>query len=169
MRIPLTASLLLTLGLIHPVHMSLHSPPEDLEGSGYDLEGSGSGSGDWSEQGEAKTIKDQTCSKDVRISAVKAGGGNKNTLRHSSAQNFDNTLRDSGSFIVFENSKSFMDNKEIFAAVIAGGVIGVALAVALAALLIYTWQKKDNGGYVLGKQRASHEDYHRSNREGVVV
>ncbi|KAL7388009.1 hypothetical protein ABVT39_005307 [Epinephelus coioides] len=119
MRIPLTASLLLTLGLIHPVHMSLHSPPEDLEGSGYDLEGSGSGSGDWSEQGKAKTIKDQTSSKDVRISAVKAGGGNKNTL-HSSAQNFDNTLRDSGSFIVFENNKSFMDNKEIFAVKVSG-------------------------------------------------
>ena len=53
----------------------------------------------------------------------------------------------------------------MFTAVIAGGVTGVALAAALAALLIYRWQKKDNGGYILGQQRV----YHRPDREQVVV
>lgn len=57
----------------------------------------------------------------------------------------------------------------LFTGVIAGGVTGLALAAALAAILIYTWQKKDNGGYILGQQRASDEGYHRPNREEVVV
>lgn len=34
-------------------------PPGDLEGSGYDLDGSGSGSGDWSEQGNAGSNDDE--------------------------------------------------------------------------------------------------------------
>uniref|UniRef100_A0A8C4F9J1 Syndecan/Neurexin domain-containing protein n=1 Tax=Dicentrarchus labrax TaxID=13489 RepID=A0A8C4F9J1_DICLA len=44
---------------------------------------------------------------------------------------------------------------------------GVTLAVALAAILIYKWHKEDDGGYILGEQ--SDEDYHKPNREEVVV
>ncbi|XP_034088194.1 syndecan-1-like [Gymnodraco acuticeps] len=159
MRIYLKASCFLILGLIHPVNMSFPGPPEDLEGSGYDLEDSGSGSGDWTEQGEIKN----TNSKDIHILA--AGGGTQT--------NFDGTsdLNDNmgSEYVLVASSKIFLDNKEIFAAVIAGGLIGVVLAAAMAAILIYTWQQKDNEGYVLAQQTTSHGDYHRPNREEVIV
>ena len=64
---------------------------------------------------------------------------------------------------------SILTQSFVFTAVIAGGVTGFALAAALAAILIYSWQKKDNGGYILGQQRAPDEGYHRPNREEVVV
>lgn len=57
----------------------------------------------------------------------------------------------------------------MFTGVIAGGVTGVILAAALAALLIYKWQKKDDEGYVLGQERASDRDYHKPNRDDVVL
>ncbi|XP_054474803.1 syndecan-3-like [Anoplopoma fimbria] len=156
MRNSLTSYLILALGLIHPISMSFSAPPEDLEGSGYELDSSGFGSGDWSEEGE---MEGQPNSK-----------GTKNTSQGPSVLNFENTFTGGASgFVVLANSKSFLENKEIFAAVITGGVIGVVLAAVLAALLIYTWQKKDNGGYILGQQRASDEDYHRPNREVVFV
>ncbi|XP_010771540.1 syndecan-1 [Notothenia coriiceps] len=159
MRIYLKASWFLILGLIHPINMSFPGPPEDLEGSGYDLDNSGSGSGDWSEQSEIKN----TNSKDIHMLA--AGGGTQT--------NFDGTsdLNDNmgSEYVLVASSKIFLDNKEIFAAVIAGGLIGVVLAAAMAAILIYTWQKKDNEGYVLAQQTTSRGDYHRPNREEVIV
>lgn len=139
--------------------MSFPGPPEDLEGSGYDLEDSGSGSGDWTEEGEIKN----TNSKDIHILAT--GGGTQT--------NFDSTsdLNDNmgSEYVLVPSSKIFLDNKEIFAAVIAGGLIGVVLAAAMAAILIYTWQQKDNEGYVLAQQTTSHGDDHRPNREEVIV
>lgn len=155
----MAAYVILALGLIHPISMSISARPEDLEGSGYEWDDFGSGSGDWSEQGEIENIKDQPSSK-----------GTKNIFHGSPVLNFDDTYKGSGSgFIVVANSKSFLENKEIFAAVIAGGVMGVAFAAAVAALLIYMWQKKDNGGYIAGQQTASDGDYHRPNREAVLV
>lgn len=56
----------------------------------------------------------------------------------------------------------------IFTGVIAGGVIGVTLAAAAATILIYRWQKKDEG-YILGQQRASDEDNNKPNRGEFVV
>ncbi|XP_042359247.1 syndecan-4-like [Plectropomus leopardus] len=148
MRIHLTVFLLLISGSIHPIIAW------DLEGSGYDLEGSGSGG--WSEQGETKHTKDHPNTKDVTVFPANTGGENKNTFHGSSVLNFDSTHGDNGSgFIVMANSKSLLESKEIIAGVIAGGVTGAVLAATLAALLIYTWQKKDNGGYTLGHQKAS--------------
>ncbi|XP_035534798.1 syndecan-1-like [Morone saxatilis] len=178
MRMYLTASLILALGFIHPVHLSFSALPEDLEGSGYDPDTYGSGSGDWSEQvspGEMKNNKkegeDPSNSQDVRIPPAKGGGGTQNTFHGSSVPSFDNMhgpAEHSGSgFVVVANSKQFLESKDVLAGVIAGGVIGVTLAVALAAILIYKWQKEDDGGYILGKQ--SDEDYHKPNREEVVV
>ncbi|XP_068593438.1 syndecan-3-like [Cebidichthys violaceus] len=159
MRRSWAASLVVALGLIHPVSMSFSAPPEDLEGSGYELDSYGSGSGDWSEQGETENIKDEPNSK-----------GTKDTSHGSPVLNFDDTLKDGRSgFVFMANSKSFLENEEIFAAVIAGGAIGVAFAAAAAALLIYMWKKKDNAGYIVAQQRASDGDYHRPNREVVLV
>ncbi|CAK6979199.1 syndecan-3-like isoform X1 [Scomber scombrus] len=136
--------------------MSFPALKEDSEGSGYDLETSGSG--DWSDQGTINKIKDHPNSKDVLV----FGGGTKNTLNDHSELPFDSEdwlVKHSGSGYVFlPNGKSFLENKEIVAGIIAGGVIGVAAAAAVGAILIYNWQKKD-GGYILGQQTAS-GDYH---------
>lgn len=173
MTLSLAALLFFVLGLIHPANMSFSAPLEDLEGSGYDLETSGSGSGDWSEEGEMKNIKDHTNREGVTVFAAKAGGGTKNTFQGTSVMAFDSAIwheKDSGSeFVAMANSKSFFERKEVFAGVIAGGVTGVVVALALGSLLIYHWQKKDDGGYILGQQRASEEDYYKPNREEVVV
>ncbi|XP_070705353.1 syndecan-3-like [Pempheris klunzingeri] len=157
MRRPIIASLLLIVGLIHPGSMSFSAPPEDLEGSGYDLDTSGSGSGDWPEQDEMKSVN---------------GGRAENTFHGSWGLTFDNTqwsAKNSGSgFVVLANSKSLLENKEIFAGVIAGGVTGAMLAAILVAIFIYKWQKKEDGGYSLGQQRAPDKDYHKPKREEVV-
>ncbi|KAL6095857.1 uncharacterized protein ACO6RY_09692 [Pungitius sinensis] len=150
MTTSLTVSLILALGLIHPICMSLSAHPEDLEGSGYEWDGSGSG--DSSDQGEMENIIHQPNSK-----------GTKNTLH-----NFEDIYKDGESgFVIVENSKSLLENKEIVAAVITGGVIGAAIAVLLGAVLIYMWKKKDTKGYIPGQQQAS--DYHGGDREVVVV
>lgn len=52
-----------------------------------------------------------------------------------------NTLR------IFILTHSFMF---MYAGIVAGGVIGVTVAAALAAVFIYKWQKKDRG-YILGQ------------------
>lgn len=171
MRIASAVSVFLTLGLIRPVHLSFSAPPEDLEGSGDDFDRVGSGSGDWPEQVE-KNINVRINSKHVTLVEANAGVGAKNTFHGSSVRTSDNTRRpakDSRSgFVIVANSKSFLERKEILSAVIAGAVTGGIFAVSLAAILIYKWQKKDDGGYVLGQQRASDEDYHTTNREEVV-
>lgn len=172
MSICLTTCLFLVLGLIHPVFMAISGPPEDMEGSGYDVENSGSGDG--SEQvspGEANIEDQSKCGKNVRLFGANGGGGTENTLHGSSVLTFDKTHwpgKDSGSgFVVMANSKSILEREDVFACVIAGGVTGAALAAALAGIIIYKWQKKDE--YVLGQQRASDEYYHKHNREEVVV
>ncbi|KAM8725785.1 syndecan-4-like [Acanthopagrus schlegelii] len=167
MRKPFITSLFFTFVFTRQVYTTFSGLPEDLEGSGYDLESSGSGEG--SEEGGIINITVDPSIKDVRIFAVNAKGGTQNT--GSSDLNFDNSLwspKDSG-FVVMANSKSFLERKEILAGVIAGGVAGVIFAAGLAGLLIYKWQKKAEEGYVLGQQRASDEDYYRHNRDEICV
>ncbi|XP_070843971.1 syndecan-3-like [Chaetodon trifascialis] len=171
MRLSVIVSLFLTLGLSHAVHPSFSAPPGDLEGSGYDLDSSGSGSGDWSEQGELRNMEVPLNSEDVRILAVNPSGRTENTFHDSAVPTFVNTnwpAEDGGSgFINVANSKSLLEREEVFAGVIAGGVTGVILAAALATLLIYKWQTKDDG-YIPGQQRASDKDYHKPSRQDVV-
>ncbi|KAM8832835.1 uncharacterized protein AB9W97_003738 [Spinachia spinachia] len=135
MTTSLTVSLILALGLMRPTSTSLPAHPEDLEGSGYEWDGSGSG--DSSDQGEIENINHQPNSK-----------GTQNTLH-----NIEDTYNDGGSgFVILANSKSLFENKDIVAAVITGGVIGVAVAGLLGAVFIYMWKKKDNRGYTAGQQ-----------------
>nr|XP_046228836.1 syndecan-3-like [Scatophagus argus] len=169
MRIFFTSSLFLALGLLQPVKMSFIGHPEDLEGSGDDLESSGSG--DWSELDSPGEMKN---SKNVRILPANEGGGTENTFPGSSVLTFHSThspAKDSTSrLIVVANSKSLLERKEVLTAVIAGGVSGLILAAALGAVLIHKWERKDgDGGYILGQQRASDEDYHKCKRKEVVV
>ncbi|KAF3702951.1 Syndecan-3 Precursor [Channa argus] len=128
----LTALLFLAFGCVHPASMSFPTLLEDEEGSGYDL--GGSGSGDWSEKGEISNMKAIPSSKDLASETTYW------------------PPEDIGSYFVSgTDTKSFMENKQIFSAVIAGGVTGMILAAILTALLIYKWQDKDNGGYVMGQ------------------
>lgn len=59
--------------------------------------------------------------------------------------------------IVVANSKSLVERREVFAAIVAGGIMGGLLAATLASVLIYKWRIKGNDGYILGKQRAPDE------------
>lgn len=58
--------------------------------------------------------------------------------------------------IVVANSKSLVERKEVFATIVAGGVMGGLLAATLASVLIYKWRIKGDG-YIMGQQRASDE------------
>lgn len=78
----------------------------------------------------------------------------------------DNT---GSAYIVVAKGKSFLENKEIFAGVIAGGVTGVILAATLAAILIYKWQRKDVRGYTLGQREAFDGAYHPAESDEVVI
>lgn len=116
-------------------------------------------------------IQDDLSSKDVF--PANTGHGAKNSFHGSPVLPFDSAhwpAKDSGSgFILLENSKGFLENKDIVAGVIAGGVSGGLIAAALVAILIYKWHKKNDVGYILGQQRGRDEDYHKPKRQEVVV
>ncbi|XP_029984700.1 syndecan-4-like isoform X1 [Sphaeramia orbicularis] len=169
MRILLTAILMFLLGIIHPVSTGASVLPDDLEGSGYDDEGSGSGA--LSEKvslDENKNDKSQPNTKGDRRFTVKAEEGSKDDFYGFSDRAFDGTHWSAGETIVAK-SKTVFENKETLAGIIAGGVTGLVMAIILAGVLIYKWQKKDDGGYILGQQRASDEDCHRSHGDEIVV
>ncbi|XP_069573225.1 syndecan-2-B-like [Brachyistius frenatus] len=160
MWLSVTASLILVLGLMSASSTSLSAPLVDLEGSGYDLDSSGSGSGDGSEQVSSGVIKDQANRKDGHIFAADGSSGLIFDGTHEPAG-------DTGSeFVILANNKSFLEHKELLAAVIAGGGTGVVIAATLAAILIYKWQKKDEDGYIPGQLKDSDEGHH--NTEEVV-
>ncbi|XP_077409676.1 uncharacterized protein LOC144039844 [Vanacampus margaritifer] len=58
--------------------------------------------------------------------------------------------------ITIGKHKSVLANKDIFAAVIAGAVLGAVVACALAATLIFKWQKCGDGRSAAGHQTTSH-------------
>ncbi|XP_019953081.2 syndecan-1-like [Paralichthys olivaceus] len=128
----LTAALIVSLLSTLPVRTSISKGPEDLEGSGYDLITSGYGSGDGSEQvsSEDDTIMD-----------------------HPGTLWPDRDVR--SGYTMVSNSMSFLENKQIVAGIIAGGITGLILAVMVMTILIYRWCNKDNGGYIQGQQKGN--------------
>uniref|UniRef100_UPI0037E74803 syndecan-2-B-like n=1 Tax=Semicossyphus pulcher TaxID=241346 RepID=UPI0037E74803 len=161
MRLSLTASLYITLGLLCRVSTSFSASPDDPEGSGYDLEGSGSGSGEWSGENED--------SEDVGTFAANPDVGPQDTLDGLSVMTSDKSQWSTkDNYIILANSKSFLETKEVHDGVIAGGVTGAILAAAVAAILIYRWQKKDDEGFILGQRMASDEDYYKQSRDDIV-
>ncbi|XP_063352266.1 syndecan-1-like [Pelmatolapia mariae] len=168
MRLSLAASLFFSLGLIHPVWTSQSDSPEDLEGSGYDLDGSGSGSGDGSEEG---VTEDQHNSKDGRILA-ETRDETKITFHGFSDKTFGNTHRSAADddYVFVANSRSYFENSEFLAGVIAGGLMGLALAATVAGILIYKWQKKEEEDrYSLGPEKVLDHNYQKPNREKVFL
>ncbi|KAF0023651.1 hypothetical protein F2P81_024281 [Scophthalmus maximus] len=141
MRTPLTAAVFVFLGLIHPIASTISALPEDTEGSGYDLGTSDDGSGDWPEQDEVTNIMDHPNSKE---------------------RTFDGTVWPAGEFgsgyVILSNSKSFLENKQIVSAIIAGGVTGIILGAIIVAIIIFKWRNKVDGGYIQAQQTRMEED-----------
>ncbi|XP_008395785.1 syndecan-2-like isoform X1 [Poecilia reticulata] len=162
MRLSLTVSVVLALGLILPERVSLSRPPEDWEGSGYDLDGSGSG--DDPEQEGNNNNPDP----DIVPNPVK---GNTNSAKSSSVLNVGRSHRRDGEaateLVVISNSNSLLENKEIVAAAIAGGVTGAIIGVLLSAFLIYKWRKKRKEELIQNK--ASNEEYHKPTQEVTFI
>ncbi|KAK7940138.1 hypothetical protein WMY93_003464 [Mugilogobius chulae] len=70
--------------------------------------------------------------------------------------------------IIVQESRRFIESKEVLAGVIAGGTGGLVLGAVLAGLLIYKWKKKDSSGYSQGTRRTE-QDYFREPRGEDVV
>ncbi|XP_023670813.1 syndecan-2-like isoform X1 [Paramormyrops kingsleyae] len=60
------------------------------------------------------------------------------------------------------SSESLFQRTEVLAAVITGGVIGLAFAVFLVLLLVYRMRKKDEGSYELGERKAPSAAYQKA-------
>ncbi|XP_038824327.1 syndecan-1-like isoform X2 [Salvelinus namaycush] len=56
-------------------------------------------------------------------------------------------------------SGGLLENKEALAAIIAGGVVGLALAASLLTLMVYNMKKKDEGGYTVNQKNKSNGGY----------
>lgn len=161
MRISLKVCVSVALVLICSVKTSLPASPEDLEGSSNDLDSLSSGSGDWSED-EDNTI-DWNNAKNAR-------DGTGNPFDGSSVMTFDKKhWLSEDNYVILANKKTLLESKEVLDGVIAGAVTGVILAITVAAILIYRWQKKETERYILGRQRDSNEDYHLQTRDEIIV
>ncbi|KAL0965047.1 hypothetical protein UPYG_G00276090 [Umbra pygmaea] len=117
-------------------------PPEDLDGSGNDLESSGSG--DWAE-GEDKAVLENT---------RKRVEDDSHLISDTWSKLGDDSESANGKVA---KSQSLLGNKETIAAIIGGGVVGLALAVSLT-VLIYNMKKNDwvdtsNRGYLKPKTK----------------
>lgn len=162
MRISLKVFVSVALVFICLVNTSLSASPEDLEGSSNDLDNSSSGSGDWSEDEIDDTVlwtyaeneQDRTESHSDGSSVVIVGKTEWLT-EHD--------------YVILANKKTLLKNKDVLAGVVAGAVTGVILAITVAAILIYRWQRKDTEGYILAQQKASNGDYHRQNKDEVII
>ncbi|XP_054910539.1 syndecan-3-like isoform X2 [Poeciliopsis prolifica] len=159
MRLSLTVSVVLALGFILPERVSLSGPPEDWEGSGYDLDGSG----DDPEKGT-----NNNPDPDVVQSPV---DGNTNAAKSSSVLNVGRSHTHDGDaateLVIIPNSKSLLENKEIFAAAIAGGLTGAIIGVLLSVILIYKWRKKHKEEHIQNK--TSKEEYHKPTQEVALI
>ncbi|XP_029902640.1 syndecan-1-like [Myripristis murdjan] len=155
MKILLTVFSLLLMDLISHVNASISLAPEDLDGSGYDMGSSGSGPEDWPVQGGSSsgrsTMNDATANRGDRVIAAKPGCEAK--------INFHDVSDKTSASGKVAKTKSFFENKEILAGIIAGGVTGLTLATALAAILINKWQKKPVAVYTFAQQKASNGLY----------
>lgn len=148
-------------------------PSDNLEGSGHELEDdfdrtSGSGSGDWSEGSpfskDSKSFvrlrDEETPNSDERGNKILAGSRSSlEKIPDDSDLILDTKLRPADDVEAdihnVAKSKNILENKDILAGLIAGGVVGLILAASLTAFMIYNTKRKDVVGYTLGQQRTS--------------
>ncbi|CAL9691973.1 unnamed protein product [Knipowitschia caucasica] len=152
LHVRLTALLCLSLALCAAAAAATALPPEDMEASGDDLEMDGSGGGPMEVILDEKPTVLGKCTEDTELKNQKYRGLDTES---------ENGPWDRESIIV-QDSKSFMESKEVLAVVIGGGVGGLVLAVMLAGFLISKWQKKDSPAY--SPALPTEPQYHRNER-----
>ncbi|XP_023808590.1 uncharacterized protein LOC101171049 [Oryzias latipes] len=151
MRFILPASLVLVAGLIPAVTSSISGLPEDLEGSGIDLESSGSG--DWSDHVspvEGKNI-DEEPEGDHLGEVHKTMDSGRMKLPADTLMASSTRISASG-FVFLENGRHFWEKEEVLAGMIAGVLTGAAIGATITAILIYKWKKREDEGGLLGKR-----------------
>ncbi|XP_012669728.2 syndecan-1 [Clupea harengus] len=81
---------------------------------------------------------------------------------------FDNEIRSPNTKHALERSSDYqniLERKEVLAGVIAGGIVGLAFAVMLVALMVYRMKKKDEGSYALDEHKPSNGGYQKAKRQ----
>ncbi|XP_035650500.1 syndecan-1-like [Oncorhynchus keta] len=180
MRTLVISTLLFAMGTCLPAITTSYSiPPEDLDGSGHDLESSGSGSGERAEVSKGSvrftTISTFTMTMsedDLMFNAIDEEDktvpiimtdNTRNKISEDSDLTFDKRpkLDDNNGSAIGNVAKSggLLANKEALAAIIAGGVVGLALAASLLTLMVYNMKKKDEGGYTVNQKNTSNGGY----------
>ncbi|XP_028848201.1 syndecan-2-like [Denticeps clupeoides] len=77
----------------------------------------------------------------------------------------ENEILDGASLPNSAENKNLLEKKEVLAGVIAGGVVGLAFAVMLVALMVYRMKKKDEGSYALDEQKQPNGGYQKPQRQ----
>lgn len=148
MRLLLLPSVLVLLWGLCPTTLARSILLEDMEASGDDLEGSGD-------------ELEEAVPKDKASNLGQSKEGSQSTIKPNDRLTIDPESQSwDGHDIPAAETSSFLENKDILAGVIGGGLVGLVLAALLAGLLIYKWQKKDEVGYMQGQPSASDQDYH---------
>ncbi|KAK1793219.1 hypothetical protein P4O66_011620 [Electrophorus voltai] len=62
-------------------------------------------------------------------------------------------------------NESLLEKKEVLAGVVAGGVVGLAFAIMLVALMVYRMKKKDEGSYALDEHKQPNGGYCKPQRQ----
>ncbi|XP_017332199.1 syndecan-1 [Ictalurus punctatus] len=63
------------------------------------------------------------------------------------------------------DNDSLLERKEVLAGVIAGGVVGLAFAIMLVALMVYRMKKKDEGSYALDEHKHPNGGYQKPQKQ----
>lgn len=78
---------------------------------------------------------------------------------------FDNEVGKRNTQKASAENQNILERKEVLAGVIAGGVVGVAFAVMLIALMAYRMKKKDEGSYALDDHKPTNGDYQKVRKQ----
>ncbi|XP_067839853.1 syndecan-3-like [Heptranchias perlo] len=65
----------------------------------------------------------------------------------------------------FSSSGSFLERRELLAATVAGGFVGLVLAVLLVVVLVYRMKKKDEGSYTLDESKQPNGGYQKPQKQ----
>ncbi|XP_062407410.1 syndecan-1-like isoform X2 [Sardina pilchardus] len=149
----LAAWLLFTGICMHPGHTS--SPPEDLDGSGDDAEGSGSG--DLESSGSGPLVKTTTLSQMTLEGGLIREIFVGDTKREGPPVTAASMPRPTG-----QGSHGFLEDKETLAAVVSGGVGALALALVLVGAVVYFMKRREKGKYAAAQHTNGKAMYHQA-------
>ncbi|RVE55738.1 hypothetical protein OJAV_G00229100 [Oryzias javanicus] len=148
MRFVFSLWFIVLAGLVSPVAAS-SSPglSEDSEGSGIDVESSGSG--DWSDPVSPVENIDEEPEEDA---PGKAPMDSEEVKPPADIQKGTSTKMSTSGFVFLENGRHYLEKEEVLAGMIAGVLMGAAIGAAIAGILIHKWKKREDEGGLLGKR-----------------